>query len=207
MKKAFTMLELIFVIIVIGIIAAVVIPRTGSNKLNEAALQVLSHIRYTQHLAMVDDRFNAGNPLWFRENWQIEFKSAANVYYQIYSDRDHNGNCDVINREAAVDSMTGSTLDGNSNITDLKKTFSISSVAFSPSCSGNGTGKELSFDVIGRPYFYITSANPPTSNIYTYLLLSNCDITLTSPEGTAKIRVHPETGYACILNNAGTDCL
>ena len=40
-------MEVIIVIVVIGILAAVVIPRTGSNKLNEAASQVISHIRYT----------------------------------------------------------------------------------------------------------------------------------------------------------------
>ncbi len=41
MKKAFTMIELIFVIIVIGILAVVVMPRSSSNKLQEAATQVL----------------------------------------------------------------------------------------------------------------------------------------------------------------------
>ena len=59
MKKAFTMLELVFVIVVAGIIAAVVIPNTKTNPAQEAAIQLLSHIRYTQHLAMVDDKYDS----------------------------------------------------------------------------------------------------------------------------------------------------
>ncbi|MCF6310454.1 MAG: type II secretion system GspH family protein, partial [Sulfurimonas sp.] len=58
MKKAFTMLELVMVIVVIGILAAVMLPRVASDRLAEAATQVISHIRYTQHLAMVDDQFD-----------------------------------------------------------------------------------------------------------------------------------------------------
>ena len=58
MKKAFTMLELVFVLVVIGILAAVMIPNMQSTALREAAIQVVSHIRYTQHLAMIDDKFD-----------------------------------------------------------------------------------------------------------------------------------------------------
>lgn len=214
MKRfAFTMLELVFVIIVIGILAVLAMPDFRSNQLQQAAEQVAAHIRYTQHLAMVDDKFDPTDPLWFRENWQIEFTStASNVWYKIYADTDHNGNCDVINKEAATDPLNNVTLDGNSDITDLKKRFSITRVTFSPSCSGRnnnsgglptgGTGKELSFDAIGRPYFYITSATPLNSNIYAYLLTSDCNITLSHPtEGNATLTIRPETGYVSVSYN------
>lgn len=201
MKRfAFTMLELVFVIIVIGILSILAMPNFNRHPLQEAAEQVASHIRYTQHLAMVDDKYDTNDSLWFRENWQIEFVStASNVWYKIYSDIDHMGNSDnVTQREPAVDPLTGSTLDGNSDITDLKKKFAIESVVFSANCKGNGTGKELSFDSLGRPYYYITSANPPESNMYAYLLTSDCSITLTHPDGTAVITVRPETGYVSV---------
>ena len=73
MKKAFTMLELVFVIVVIGIISAMIAPSFGGNNLREAADQVISHIRYTQHLAMMDDKFDINNPTWFKERWQLQF--------------------------------------------------------------------------------------------------------------------------------------
>lgn len=206
MKKAFTMLELVFVIVVIGILSAIVIPRIGSNKLQEAAIQVVSHIRYTQHLALVDDKFDTSDTEWFRENWQIEFVSGTTeVGYKIYSDRNHLGYAN--SDELAVDPLTRKTFSEDTDVTNLKKKYGITEVEFSDNCKGNGTGKELSFDFLGRPYIYITDTEPDVSNIYEHLLTANCDITLTSSEGEAKIRVRPETGYACVLNSAETDCI
>ena len=215
MKRfAFTMLELVFVIIVIGILAVLAMPSFTSNSLQKAAEQVAEHIQYTQHLAMIDDKFDPNDQLWFRENWQIEFTStASNVWYKIYCDTDHNGNSDsVTHKEVATDPLSGDSLDGNSDVTDLKKRFAITSVAFSSSCSGRnnnggglptgGTGKELSFDSLGRPYIYITSATPLASNIYAYLLTSDCNITLVhESEGNATIIVRPESGYVSVVYN------
>lgn len=201
MKRfAFTLLELVFVIIVIGILAVLAMPNFKGNPLQTAAEQVASHIRYTQHLAMVDDKFDPTDSLWFRENWQIEFVSTtSNRWYKIYSDIDHNGNSDsVTHKEFATDPLTGDSLDGNSDITDLKKRFSITEIVFSANCKGNGTGKELSFDSLGRPYFYITNANPPATNIHQYLLTSDCTITLAHEDGNATITIRPETGYVSV---------
>ncbi|MDY0123654.1 type II secretion system protein [Sulfurimonas sp.] len=203
MKKAFTMLELVFVIVVIGILAAVVIPRIGSNKLQEAAIQVVSHIRYTQHLALVDDKFNEAPVAneWYKKRWQIQFESGAvEVGYMIYSDINHGGNADA--GEFAIDPLSRKTISEGSDIANLKKKYGITQVQFDNTCRGGATG-ELSFDFLGRPYFHLTA----TSNNYENLLTANCDITLTSSEGEAKIRVHPETGYTCVLDSAGTDCI
>ena len=56
------MIELIVIIVVVGILAAVAIPRVERNGLIEAADQLSSHIRYTQQLAMNDNKFNATDP-------------------------------------------------------------------------------------------------------------------------------------------------
>lgn len=205
MKRfAFTMLELVFVIIVIGILAVLAMPDLKHNQLQQAAEQVAAHIRYTQHLAMSDDKFDPTDQLWFRENWQLEFKkvnSPLSIYYEIYSDIDHNGNSDTVNpEETARDPLTNEYLDGSNDITDLTRKFGITNVAMSNSChvaSSTAIG-ELSFDALGRPYYYITSANPPVSNIYKYLLTQDCTITLTHPDGTATITVRPETGYVSV---------
>ena len=44
-KRAFTMIELIFVIVVVGILAAMIMPRLERNGAKEAATQLLTHIR------------------------------------------------------------------------------------------------------------------------------------------------------------------
>ncbi|MFH0710264.1 MAG: hypothetical protein V2A75_08660 [Pseudomonadota bacterium] len=200
MKRfAFTMLELVFVIIVIGILAVLAMPNFNRHPLQEAAEQVAGHIRYTQHLAMVDDKFDPTDPLWFRENWQIEFTStASNVFYKIYSDTDQEGNAD--NNELALDPLTGDklyvdTINHTSNRTNLKDKFGITAVAFSSTCN---TGKELSFDSLGRSYDYVSESEPDANNIYEHLLTQDCNITLTHSDGIAVITIRPETGYVSV---------
>ena len=75
MKKAFTMLELVVVIVVIGIIAVAALPRINDDHIAEAADQVMSHIRYTQHLAMQDSKVGDGDE-WYKKRWSIFFSSA-----------------------------------------------------------------------------------------------------------------------------------
>lgn len=214
MKKAFTMIELIFVIIVIGILAAVVIPRTGSNKLQEAAIQVLSHIRYTQHLAMVDDKFDANDADWYRERWQIRFRrNGGTSGYVVFSDS-VNTQGNVNNGERAIDPLTKEGIDGflDYKDADLTRSYNIvgDDTGIVQSCytadgslvtSNRGV---FSFDHLGRPYSGVSNS---TSAVQ-YLITGNCNLTLRDTNGaTTVIRVHPETGYACILNAAGTDCL
>ena len=81
MKKAFTLIELVFVIIVIGILSAIIIPSTKTNPVKEAAVQLVSHIRYVQHLALLDDKYGEGAK-WYRKRWQIVFINSSKANYQ-----------------------------------------------------------------------------------------------------------------------------
>jgi len=103
MKKAFTMLELVFVIMIVGILSYFVSSSFQRNPLREAADQVVSHIRYTQHLAMMDDKFVPNAEMsketglaaktleateWYKGRWHIFFSTTANgtISYSIISD-------------------------------------------------------------------------------------------------------------------------
>jgi type II secretory pathway pseudopilin PulG len=76
MTKAFTLLELIFIIVIVGVLSTFITSSFQQNTLQEAANQLLSHIRYTQYLALNDNKFNSRKPTWFKERWQIQFKQA-----------------------------------------------------------------------------------------------------------------------------------
>lgn len=217
MKKAFTMLELVFVIVVIGILAAVVIPRTGSNRLQEAAVQVVSHIRYTQHLAMVDDMFSTTDSEWYKDRWQIMFANTTGSgdawSYMIFSDSlgTSTGTPDV-NEHATnpLDSskfLTGGYSTGNIAFDDSRATgelnlgreYGISNITSSSSCR-LGTGNlRIAFDYLGRPlrgaFHNYTSTYPAADRLIT----STCTITLINSEGNVSIAIEPETGYAHIL--------
>ena len=72
-RKAFTILELVIVIVVIGILAMAAIPRVKDDQLAELVDQTVSLIRYTQHLAMQNNPFDPQDPAWFKKRWTIQF--------------------------------------------------------------------------------------------------------------------------------------
>ncbi|HEX5330868.1 prepilin-type N-terminal cleavage/methylation domain-containing protein [Sulfuricurvum sp.] len=207
MKRfAFTLLELVFVIIVMGILAVLAMPNFTTQPLQQAAEQIAGHIRYTQHLAMVSDDFNESDATWWLRRWQIRFYASGtplNYYYTIFYDKDKNRNVNhaVGDVEVAIDPLTNKKLheSDDNGIMDLTGTHGISKVV--SSCSTND-GSLLSsnlgvfaFDKLGRPYNGISNAASQSQ----YLLTQNCTIKLEhTSDGNATITVFPETGYVDI---------
>ncbi len=182
MKRGFTLLELVMVIIVVGILATMAVPRLNDDQIYQAANQVISHIRYTQHLAMQDNKFNPSDSEWYKGRWQIQFvqnitaggtcsKSAPNAWaYHVYSDHPtYTGNPDIVdlakNPEDSNAYLSGgfnnticldaSENPGNAVTTPsmrLGEAFGIENIAFSTTCSVGGS-KRIAFDNIGRPLY------------------------------------------------------
>lgn len=202
MKKAFTMLELVFVIVVVGIMAYVAVSSFSRNPLREAADQLVSHIRYTQHLAMMDDKFDPNDATWFRERWQIRFRLLLGEYgYVIFSDKNQDRNSNQANpQEIAIDPLSGELLNGFLNFEkgNLTKAYGVTNI--NTSCFvADGTlvtanRGSISFDSLGRPYSGVSNAATSAQ----YLLNQDCDITLSNNDGNITIRVARETGYTFI---------
>lgn len=217
MKRfAFTMLELVFVIIVIGILAVLAMPNFRTNPLQQATEQVASHIRYTQHLALVDDRYDPNNAQWYSEMWIFWIRRVSDVnnggenewFYEIFSDRSpYNGNSTL--QEEAVDPLTGETL-GNgsfdntvddSKVINLTRKYGISNIVFTGGVNANNSNlRRISFDHLGKPY---RDADPnPNANWRRFLITTNMNITLVHPtEGNSTISISPETGYVSVRYN------
>jgi len=222
--SAFTMLELVFVIAVIGIIAALALPRFERDNLQEAADQLVSHIRYTQHLAMQDDKFNPNDNQWFKRRWQILFSPTANgtISYSILSDTpsaagNYQGNPKAnatytkvsvarnpLDTNLYLIGTTYSTFDNSSDerITkdlDIGKKYGIKDIDLSDNCQLNGSTR-IAFDYLGRPlrgtFHNYTSPYPSVNSLIT----NQCVITLTNSAGNSiQIAIEPETGYTHIL--------
>ena len=98
MKKSFTLIELVIVIIVISILVINTDFTLSDTSLNQAADQVISNINYTHSLALKDNKFqyyptsNSEIELnrtkyWFKQWWQIRFsKSGSEYWYEVFSD-------------------------------------------------------------------------------------------------------------------------
>lgn len=182
MKKAFTMLELVFVIVVIGILAAVIIPNTRTNPVAEAAIELVSKIRYAQHLAMLDDKYDATpGSQWFKNRWQIVLSGTNNELYSIVSEN---------NTSYAKDPQNSSKDIQNFKLKGV-------SVVLTGGCNGENI---ISFDHLGRP---LVGSLAATTQPYQLagagrLLTADCTITLSLPDGSepSVITIMPETGYA-----------
>jgi prepilin-type N-terminal cleavage/methylation domain-containing protein len=187
MKKAFTMLELIFVIIVIGIISVVVTSSTERNMIAQASADLQSKIRYTQHLAMIDDKYNAADPNWYQNRWQIVF-DTNNFRYSIQSRA--NGN--VVYARNPMDAQA------QYNDINLSTEYDITNMAIvgGSGCAVDGTGNLfIGFDHLGRP-LRGNVANYGAPLPANSLLTTACTLRITETSGeTSTITIVPETGY------------
>jgi len=97
-SSGFTLLELLLVIVIIGIIVGSLSFNFSPNKLQLTADQILRDIRFTQSLALKDDKYQPfpkststadqnQSKYWFKQWWQIKFAtdSGDKIYY-IFSD-------------------------------------------------------------------------------------------------------------------------
>ncbi|WP_456486152.1 pilus assembly FimT family protein [Hydrogenimonas sp.] len=221
MKKAFSMIELIAVIVIVGIMTAVLLPRFSEDKLREVADQVLSHIRYTQHLAMIDDKYDPQKSDWYKERWQIFFSNSSDTAlgnawaYTIFSDAfTHTGKPDpseiAVNPEDKTKRLTGGYTSGGSGIEysdaratkamNIERKFGIKDVVFS-NCGS--AAKRISFDDIGRPYYgdSSTATGPYDRLMSTQCRIQFCmtDCATAGEDEKITIAIEPETGYVHML--------
>jgi len=208
-KKAFTMIELVMIIVVVGIIAAAAIPRFSKNPLIEATHQIVSHIRYTQNLAMIYDTYNPNDPVWYKRQWGIWFNNLENEWrYSVcrITTDEISGGCNSPTGIATDPARPARLLSGGyhgkaaskalSPNLNLSNKYDIVDVKLEEGCAGR-QNRGLFFDHFGRPLFQINAASntSPAKN----LVRTDCLITITNSAGEfATIRVLPETGLVSI---------
>lgn len=202
-KPAFTMLELVMVIVVLGILAVLAMPRLDRDLRQEAKDNILSAIRYTQHLALIDDKTDPTDPNWQRGLWQIRF-ATSNVtnrafFYTISSDAaPYNGA--VSQNETAIDPANGKHMYNVNADTDIGsdespnifigKTYSIDNIEFDGGCDNE---QHIAFDHLGRPHTGIGDA----TNNYSEYMTSDCTIEFEFADNSTPLTVtiRTETGH------------
>jgi len=208
-KPAFTMLELVVVIVVLGILAAVAIPRMKRDVRQEAEANIITALRYTQNLALADNKTDPRDSNWQQELWQMRFARYSSTpdkwFYTISSDNNHGGNVDK--NETAIDPLNGKYIyhlagDATLDETDespsifLTKKYGINSIVFTgdPVCAGN---QHIAFDNLGRPHSSLGGG----SNNYNTYLKTDCIITIKFIDtdiNDMNITIKAETGHISI---------
>lgn len=195
-RTAFSMLELVVIIVVVGILSVNLIPAMDRDQAAEAAYQIARHIRLTQHHALIEDRTGAdatNGDSWEDTLWRITFVNGTEGNcYRVFADRSGQGNADT--NETAVDPLTrkrlnaGSTCAAGSTVPDeilLWKSYGVTSVTLQGGCTAVSN---IAFDHLGRP----GQISGNTMNFLT----SDCNVHIETNDGhDADILITEETGY------------
>ncbi len=228
MKKAFSMIELIIVMVVLGILAINLLPRFQRNLRAEAIQHMLQVIRYTQNLALHDNKYEGNNSLWQKKFWRFEIRrcrDTGELYYNIGTDTNNNGS--LSRNESAIDPSNGRFMfwpqDENCKNKDpqilqqvspnifIGKKFGISRVVFSSaSIYGQNSiqtaqNNYYAFDYFGRVYkrYYRNSNSNANPNNYG-IVVNDTTITFYFKDDSIRpftIVIPNETGYAYLQEN------
>lgn len=200
-RPAFTMLELVFVIVVLGILASLAIPRLERDLRQEAKDNLLSAIRYTQHLALIDDKTDPADPNWQKKLWKISFSTSADNLANFYTvSSDTNQDETVDENETAIDPANGKYMFTNDSTIDasespnifIGKKYGVINMTFSGGCSNDDP--DIGFDHLGRPHNDIVDAE----NDYDQYMSQDCTITVDFVDDditNLNITIATETGY------------
>ena len=202
------MLELVFVIVVLGILASMAIPRMDRDLRQGAKDNILAAIRFTQHIALVDNKTDPTVNNWQKALWQIRFSNPTTPnnewLYSIGSNIDYLTSLDK--DESALDPANGKYMySGDASPADddespnifLTKLYGINNVTFNDCAGTSGSGaNHLAFDHLGRPHRGVTGGG--SNNYRTLIKGSDCIITFSfiDTDITAlNITIAAETGY------------
>jgi len=222
-KSAFTMIELVFVIIVLGILASVAMDRTDRDLKQEAAETILSHIRLAQQLALSDNKHRSDNDVrWQKAYWRFEYKACTGTSntewtYRVGSSIDLGLNID--RNESAVNPIDGKYLYTNGNCKNLissesptvllTKKFGINNISMQGCLLPTGstsTAKHIAFDYLGRPHRGVGGYNNANQQ-FSKKMISDCNLTFTLStdqdndgiDDNFTITIEAETGHSFIV--------
>jgi len=208
------MIELVFVIIVLGILASVAMDRTDRDLKQEASETILSHIRLAQQLALSDNKHRSDNDVrWQTSYWRFQFSNCSftgNVkpIYAVGS-APLNGNLSKIT--SAIDPINGKYLFGSctetSNGPDVSEDvfagrhFGVKKMKLTGCIGTSNTadrGKNFGFDYLGR--LHIKLQQYDGTNFFDNIATRDCNLTVTmSDDDNFTITIEAETGHSFIV--------
>ena len=211
-RSAFTIIELTLAIVIIGILASLALPRMDRDLREEASGSILSNIRYTRHLAQMDNMQMFNNKQWERRYWKIMFgtcSDANNKFYMVGTDSNMDSGGFFDRNESAIDPANGKPMfwvngqdcssGGDSSVSPqifISKKFGINSISWSGGCANV---QHIGFDHLGRPHVGFGSSNGPDQGSY---MFEDCTITFGFEDSSIpdfSIKIAKETGYAFIV--------
>jgi len=201
MKKGFSLIEIIFTLMLIAIVTSYTLNKTKNSKLEIAANKIILYLNFTRYIAFLDNKYDPSRSDWYKSRWTLKFKncnkSIGGIYYTVYSDTNLGGR--INKTETLKDPLNNQYLYSNGckkdNVGDKSKYILLTQqydvVDVKVSCyKGSGLGY-ISFGNDGVIYSKLGS-NPK-------VLKSKCTITLIDKHNNKKSIIVEPTGYCYVL--------
>lgn len=202
MKRAFSLLELLFVIFVLTIITSFINIKIQDNSLDDATNRLVLYLKQTRYQALLDNKYNENENLWYKERWTLKFfrcsKNVNGIYYSIYSDRNKTGHPNL--NESLLDPLTNKRIynsnkcivtNNRSKYTLLTKEYNIKNIDIS--CNNTNSLGQISFGNNGKVYSKLSAYEDEENE---YEIKSPCKITLTADNMEIReIIIEPKSGY------------
>ena len=209
-KKSFTLLELIFLVVIIATVSAIIIPKKQHSSLQLAAQQIIMYLKYTRYLALVDNKYIHQNDTsknknekdqWYKSRWTLKFQNCTNnngLYFVVYSDDiDYEEETAHFKKsECAKDLITSRWLYSDANCVAsndeskyvlLTKQYGVTQVTIS--CNQTSTIGKISFDENGQAHSLIDTLDDDILNEVCYIKLFD------ATQKFVKIAITSHTGY------------
>ena len=201
-KNSFTLIEIIFVLVLLAIINSQVSLKNNISKLKLAKQQLVLHLKYLRYIAMIDNKYDSLDPLWFRKRWTLKFLNCKSTiggyYYIIFSDENKNGY--ISKSETLRDPLSDNyiysyqcnqdTLYDKSKFVLLTQKYDIQDIKIS--CNATSTVGQLSFGYDGNVYSRLSNNDFES---YKFKVINLCTIKFKdSYNNEEKITIVPNTG-------------
>jgi len=201
-KKTFSLIELIFVITLIAIISSYSNYKNNQNRLILAKNQIIMHLKYMRYIAMLDNKYEHDNDLWFRKAWNMKFlncqKKIGGIYYVVYSNTINSGHWAISKEETLKDPLNNNHIYSNqckkdelydkSKFVLLSEYYGIKDIKIS--CNYTGSLGQILFLNDGGAYSKFDE------NINEYKIINNCTISLIGDNNEQEdIIIEANTGY------------
>jgi hypothetical protein len=198
-KKSFSLLEIIFVIIILSIGAVMTLSKSQISKLNLATQKIILYLNYTRYISHIDNKFDIKDEEWEKKRWTLKFKNCnekiGGLYYNVYNDTSggtaHYKKIDTLmdplnNKYLYSNGCREDSLNDKSKHVLLTKEYGIEKVKVN--CNTTSTIGQISFGYDGKIYSQLGT------NIKE--ILTPCEIKLFNDKNDfTTIRVEPKTGY------------
>jgi Tfp pilus assembly protein FimT len=199
-KKSFSLIEIIFVIVLISVISSYTIQTNNQDKLVLAKNQIKMHLKYMRYIAMLDNKYDHNDKNWYRKAWNVKFRWCSGkkqIHYYIYSDLDNSGH--VKEEETLKDPLTNNRIystisckdnSKRTNYTLLSKYYGVKTLDIS--CNDTSSLGQILFLNTGIAYSKFTN----NENIDKYKIQKDCKIDIYDKYNSKEtITVTGNTGY------------